>query len=108
MPLEKRVVLVVVDGLGDRTVKRGKTALGLADKPVLDELACVGSTGLMSTLGRGVIPGSDTAHLAILGYDPQIYYRGRGPFEALGVGVELKQGDVAFRDSSSNCLWPGS
>lgn len=97
MPLEKRVILVVVDGLGDRVVRKGKTALGLADKPVLDELACAGSTGLMSTLGRGVIPGSDTAHLAIFGYDPQLYYRGRGPFEALGVGVELKQGDVAFR-----------
>ena len=97
MPLEKRVILVVVDGLGDRAVNKGKTALGLADKPVLDKLACEGSTGLMSTLGRGVIPGSDTAHLAIFGYDPQLYYRGRGPFEALGVGVELKQGDVAFR-----------
>ncbi|GAI00185.1 unnamed protein product, partial [marine sediment metagenome] len=49
------------------------------------------------TLGRGVIPGSDTAHLALFGYDPAVYYKGRGPFEALGVGFELKQGDVAFR-----------
>lgn len=53
LPLEKRVVLMVIDGLGDRVVKNGKTALGLADKPVLDELARAGSTGLMSTLGRG-------------------------------------------------------
>lgn len=44
MPLEKRVILVVVDGLGDRVVKKGKTALELADKPILDELACAGST----------------------------------------------------------------
>jgi len=99
LPLEKKAVLVVVDGIGDRVVRDGKTVLGLADKPVLDELAREGTTGLMSTLGRGVIPGSDTAHLAILGYDPQLYYRGRGPFEALGVGVDLKEGDVAFRSN---------
>jgi len=97
MSLEKRVILVVVDGLGDRVVKDGKTPLQLADKPNLDRLAKEGSTGLMSTLGRGVIPGSDTAHLALLGYEPDLYYKGRGPFEALGVGVKLRQGDVAFR-----------
>ncbi|MCH7516325.1 MAG: phosphoglycerate mutase, partial [Bacteroidetes bacterium] len=73
--------MMVIDGLGDRVVKNGKTALGLADKPVLDELARAGSTGLMSTLGRGIIPGSDTAHLSLCGYDPQLYYRGRGPLE---------------------------
>jgi len=97
MSLEKKVILVVVDGLGDRVVKDGKATLQLADKPILDELAREGSTGLMSTLGRGIIPGSDTAHLALFGYEPRLYYKGRGPFEALGVGLELKQGDVAFR-----------
>ncbi len=97
MYLEKKAILVVVDGLGDRMAKDGKTPLQLARKPVLDKLARGGSTGLMSTLGRGVIPGSDTAHLALFGYDPAIYYKGRGPFEALGVGFELKHGDVAFR-----------
>jgi len=97
MSLEKKVILVVVDGLGDRVVKDGKTTLQLADKPILDELAREGSTGLMSTLGRGIIPGSDTAHLALFGYEPRLYYKGRGPFEALGVGLELEQGDVAFR-----------
>jgi len=97
MSLEKKAILVVVDGLGDRIVKDGKTPLQLARKPILDKLAREGSTGLMSTLGRGVIPGSDTAHLALLGYDPAVYYKGRGPFEALGVGFELKRGDVAFR-----------
>lgn len=97
MSLEKRAILVVVDGLGDRVVKDGKTPLQLADKPILDKLAREGSTGLMSTLGRGIIPGSDTAHLALFGYEPDLYYKGRGPFEALGVGVKLRQGDVAFR-----------
>ena len=97
MPLEKKVILVIVDGLGDRAIKDGKTPLQLAKKPTLDELAREGSTGLMNTLGRGVIPGSDTAHLAIFGYDPKTYYKGRGPFEALGVGINLREGDVAFR-----------
>ena len=97
MSLEKKAVLVVVDGLGDRPVKDNKTPLQLAKKPVLDELAREGSTGLMSTLGRGIIPGSDTAHLALFGYDVDLYYKGRGPFEALGVGIELREGDVAFR-----------
>jgi len=97
MFLEKKAILIIVDGLGDRAVKDGKTPLQLARKPVLDELAREGSTGLMSSLGRGIIPGSDTAHLAIFGYEPEIYYKGRGPFEALGVGIDLKEGDVAFR-----------
>lgn len=97
MSLEKKAVLVVVDGLGDRPVKDNKTPLQLAKKPVLDELAREGSTGLMSTLGRGIIPGSDTAHLALFGYDVDLCYKGRGPFEALGVGIELREGDVAFR-----------
>ena len=97
MSLEKKAVLVVVDGLGDRPVKDNKTPLQLAKKPVLDELAREGSTGLMSPLGRGIIPGSDTAHLALFGYDADLYYKGRGPFEALGVGIELREGDVAFR-----------
>ena len=95
--IEKKALLVVVDGMGDRSVKDGKTPLQLATKPVLDGLAAKGATGLMSTIGPGIIPGSDTAHLALLGYDPDIYYKGRGPFEALGVGLDLREGEVALR-----------
>ncbi|NQS90667.1 2,3-bisphosphoglycerate-independent phosphoglycerate mutase [Patescibacteria group bacterium] len=95
--IEKKAILVIVDGVGDRAVKDGKTPLQLANKPILDDLALKGATGLMSTIGIGIIPGSDTAHLALFGYDPKVYYRGRGPFEALGVGINLKEGDVAFR-----------
>ncbi|MCD6473116.1 2,3-bisphosphoglycerate-independent phosphoglycerate mutase [Candidatus Aerophobetes bacterium] len=97
MFLEKKAILVIVDGLGDRVAREGKTPLQLTKKPNLDELAREGSVGLMNALGPGVIPGSDTSHLAILGYEPSIYYKGRGPLEALGVGINLKEGDVAFR-----------
>jgi 2,3-bisphosphoglycerate-independent phosphoglycerate mutase len=51
----------------------------------------------MDPIAPGIRPGSDTSHLAILGYDPHKVYTGRGPFEAAGVGLELEPGDVAFR-----------
>ena len=85
-----------MDGLGGLPVK-GKTALESAKTPNMDKLVNEGMCGLMSTLGRGIIPGSDTAHLQLFGYDPKIYYHGRGPFEALGAGMKLKHGDIAFR-----------
>lgn len=91
------MLFVIMDGMGDRAVKEGKTPLQLAKKPVLDDLARRGATGLMNTLGPGIIPGSDTAHLALFGYEPHIYYKGRGPFEALGAGLDLEEGDVALR-----------
>jgi len=95
--IERKAMLIVVDGMGDRATKDGMTPLQLAEKPTLDKLAREGATGLMSTLGVGIIPGSDTAHLALFGYEPEIYYKGRGPFEALGVGLDLEEGDVALR-----------
>ena len=94
-----KVVLIVLDGLGDRRCK----ALGLqtplqAARPCFfDKLAAEGETGLVHVVAPGVPNGSDTGHLALLGYDPHTYYTGRGPFEALGAGIELKEGDVAFR-----------
>jgi 2,3-bisphosphoglycerate-independent phosphoglycerate mutase len=89
-----KALLVVMDGLGDR----GKeTPLAKAATPNLDKIAPGSSMGLMFTLNPGKLPGSDTAHLSIFGYDPEKYYKGRGPFEALGAGVDLKHGDVSFR-----------
>ena len=95
----KNVILLIMDGLGDRpNVELGnKTALQAADRPNLNRLASNGTTGLMSPVSFGIRAGSDTSHLSILGYDPLKYYTGRGPFEALGLGIELKPGDVAFR-----------
>jgi len=90
------VLLVVIDGLSDRPVN-GKTPLSVARKPNLDRLAEMGINGIMDTIAPGIRPGSDTSHLALLGYDPYRYYSGRGPIEAAGVGIDVKPGDVAFR-----------
>jgi len=94
-----KAILVICDGLGDRPIKElgGKTPLEAGKKPNLDRLAKEGICGVMHTLGVGIRPGSDTSHLAIFGYDPKDYYHGRGPFEAAGIGMDLKPGDVALR-----------
>jgi 2,3-bisphosphoglycerate-independent phosphoglycerate mutase len=95
----KRIVLIIMDGLGDRpnVELEGKTALQAAKRPNLNYLSSHGTTGLMSPVSFGIRAGSDTSHLSILGYDPREYYTGRGPFEALGLGIELRPGDIAFR-----------
>ncbi len=95
----KKVVLVICDGLGDRPVRElgNKTPLEAARTPNLDKLARESECGMMHTLGRGHTPGSDTAHLTILGYDITRHYSGRGPIEAAGIGLQLRHGDVALR-----------
>ena len=90
----KKVLLIVIDGLGDRGVR---TPLSSAKKPNMDKLAEMGINGIMDPIAPGVRPGSDTGHLALLGYDPFKYYTGRGPIEAAGAGIEVKPGDIAFR-----------
>ncbi len=89
-----KTMLLIMDGLGDRGAE---TPLSAARTPHLDALAAKSAMGFMSALGVGRLPGSDVAHLAILGYDPYGCYKGRGTFEALGAGMDLKPGDVAFR-----------
>src|SRR5512132_3874233 len=73
------------------------TPLEAAPKPSLDKLASEGECGLMDPIAPGIRAGSDTSHLAILGYDPYKYYTGRGPFEAAGIGMDVRKGDIAFR-----------
>jgi 2,3-bisphosphoglycerate-independent phosphoglycerate mutase len=94
-----KAMLVVMDGLGDRPVQElgGRTPLEAAHTPHLDTLAARGITGLMNALGVGLRPGSDTSHLAILGYDVERYYTGRGTIEVAGLGMDLEAGDVALR-----------
>ncbi len=91
-------ILVIADGLGGRpTDYDGKTCLQAAKTPTLDELARRGINGLLDPIAPGVRPGSDTAHLSIFGYDPYRDYPGRGVFEAVGIGLEVREGDVCFR-----------
>ena len=90
-----KAILVIIDGLGD--LPTPKTALQAAKKKNFDWLVKNGACGLMSTIARGVTPGSDVSHLQLFGYNPKDYYLGRGPLEALGIGIELQEGDVAFR-----------
>lgn len=91
--------MLICDGMADRQVDElgNRTPLEAARTPNMDSLAKRGICGLMDTIAPGVPPGSDTAHLALLGYDPFEVYTGRGPFEAAGAGIKLRPGDVAFR-----------
>ncbi len=91
-----KAILLILDGLGDLPAPKS-TPLQMAKKPNIERLAKNGIQGLMSTISRGTVPGSDTAHLSILGYAPEKYYCGRGPLEALGAAMLLEEGDVAFR-----------
>ena len=94
-----KTLMLICDGMADRPLPKlaNRTPLEIANKPNMDWLAKRGICGLMDTISPGIPPGSDTAHLALLGYDPFETYTGRGPFEAAGAGVELQAGDVAFR-----------
>lgn len=75
----------------------GKTPLCYAETPTMDQMAPVSEIGLAHTIPEGMSPGSDTANLAVMGYDPKRYYTGRSPLEALSIGVDMKETDVAIR-----------
>lgn len=94
-----KVIFVIIDGLGDRPIKElgHRTPLEAASKQNMSILASKGVCGMVDVIGVGIRPGSDTAHLALFGYDPKIYYNGRGIFEVCGIGMRLKRGDVALR-----------
>ena len=92
----KKMLFVILDGVGDRLFK-GKTPLEVAVKPNIDFIVKMGIQGIVDIISPGVIPGSDTAHLSLLGYDPFESYTGRGPLEAMGAGIEVKPGDIGFR-----------
>lgn len=94
-----KLLYVVIDGMGDLPIEElnGKTPLEAANTPNMDYLAKIGITGLMYTVEKGIAPESDVAVLSILGYDPLIYYTGRGPLEAFGAGLTMRNGDLALR-----------
>ncbi len=94
-----KAILVICDGMADRPVPAlgNRTPLEAANNVNMSTLALRGECGLMDPIAPGIRAGSDTSHLAILGFDPFTTYTGRGPFEAAGIGMDVKQGDVAFR-----------
>lgn len=96
---EMKYVVVLGDGMADEPIEEigGKTPLMYAETPVMDELAGKSVIGLAATIPEGMNPGSDTANLAVLGYDPKKYYTGRSSLEALSIGVPMKDTDIALR-----------
>jgi len=96
---DAKLALVVLDGLGDIATREQNylTPLEAAKTPNLDTLAKDGAQGRMMPVGPGITPGSGPGHLGLFGYDPLEFQVGRGVIEALGLGVELKAGDVAAR-----------
>ena len=94
---DKRIVLLVLDGLGDCDNDGGGTALQQASTPNFDALASKGALGLLNPVATGVTPGSGPGHLGLFGYDPLIYRVGRGVLCALGIEFLLKPRDVAAR-----------
>ncbi|MEA2459921.1 MAG: 2,3-bisphosphoglycerate-independent phosphoglycerate mutase [Actinomycetota bacterium] len=95
----KKIVYVILDGLGDDPLPQlgGKTPLEAAQTPNLDRLARDGRNGYVTTVGEGIAPESDIAVFAVLGYDPHEHHTGRGPIESVGVGLKVNDGDLAYR-----------
>lgn len=94
-----KYIIVLGDGMADEPIEAlgGKTPLEYANTPAMDRLAPLSEVGLASTIPSGMKPGSDTANLAVLGYNPVKYYTGRSPLEALSIGVDMKATDIALR-----------
>jgi 2,3-bisphosphoglycerate-independent phosphoglycerate mutase len=94
-----QLLYVCLDGLGDDPIPEfdGKTPLEAARTPTLDSLAERGALGLVHTVGEDIAPESDIAVFAILGYDPRHEHPGRGVLEALGSGMDFRNGDLAYR-----------
>ena len=94
-----KYIVILGDGMADEPIKAlgMKTPLEYAKTPMMDRLSEKSEIGMAKTIPDGMSPGSDTANLAVMGYDPKRYYTGRSPLEALSIGVNMKDTDVALR-----------
>ena len=103
-----KLLYVCLDGLGDDPIPAfdGRTPLEAADTPNLDALARRGRTGRVITVGPGIAPESDIGVFGILGYDPKEEHPGRGVLEAMGIGMDFRDGDLAYRINFATADWP--
>lgn len=94
-----KYIIVLCDGMADEPLEKlgGETPLEAAVTVNMDRLARDAEIGMVRTVPEGMAPGSDTANLSVIGYDPKKYYTGRSPLEALSVGVDMTPSDVSFR-----------
>ncbi len=94
-----KIALLIGDGMGDYPLDKlgHKTPLQVAMIPNMRRVAAAGITRLVTTIPEGMTPGSDVANLSIMGFDPRMYYSGRAPIEAAGIGLKLAADEVAFR-----------
>ena len=94
-----KYIVVLCDGMADDPLVElgGRTPLEAAHTPNMDRLAKTAEIGMVRTVPEGMAPGSDTANLSVIGYDPKKYYSGRSPLEALSIGTEMGADDVSFR-----------
>lgn len=94
-----KYIVLVGDGMTDRPMEElgGKTPLEAAKTPNMNFIAEKGRIGLTNMIPRNMAPASDVANLSILGYNPHKYYSGRGPLEAVNIGIDMKKDEIAFR-----------
>ena len=94
-----KYIVMLGDGMADDPVEQlgGLTPLQKAKKPNIDRLASKGVLGMVRTVPEGLKPGSDVANLSAMGYNPVDCYTGRSPLEAVSIGIEMSDTDVAFR-----------
>lgn len=94
-----KYIVILCDGMADEPLESlgGRTPLEAARTPGMDRLAGNSEIGMVRTVPEGMAPGSDTANLSVIGYDPRKYYSGRSPLEALSIGADMAADDVSFR-----------
>lgn len=94
-----KYIVVLCDGMSGEPLQQldGKTTMEYANTPMMDELAGKGEMGMVQNVPKGMKPGSDVANLAVMGYDPKVYYSGRSPLEALSLGIDMEPTDIVLR-----------
>ena len=94
-----KYIVILCDGMSGEPLDalQSRTTLEAARTPNMDALAGKGELGMVQNVPPGMKPGSDVANLAVMGYDPAVYYSGRSPLEALSVGVEMELSDIVYR-----------